>query len=63
VSMAAKARRILRAALAPEAEPPARHLYDGVRARFARLGGVALPLPPRDRVPPRFAQRGFRTRI
>ncbi len=57
LSMAAEARRVLRAALAPEAEPPARHLYHRVRARFAPLGDVALGLPPRDlvREPPRFS--------
>jgi plasmid stability protein len=55
--MAAEARRVLRAALAPEAEPPARHLCDRVRARVAPLGDVALELPPRDlvREPPRFS--------
>jgi plasmid stability protein len=55
-SMEAEARRILQAALAPQETPPARHLYDRVRARFAPLGGVDLEPPPRDpvREPPRF---------
>jgi plasmid stability protein len=55
-SMEAEARRILQAALSPEGNAPARHLYDRVRARFAPLGGVDLELPPREpaREPPRF---------
>ena len=55
-SMEAEARRILQAALAPQERPPARHLYDRVRARFAPLGGVSLELPPREpaREPPGF---------
>lgn len=55
-SMEAEARRILHAALTPQEAPPARHLYDRVRARFASLGGVDLELPRREpaREPPRF---------
>jgi plasmid stability protein len=55
-SMEAEARRILQTVLAPQDAPPARHLYDRVRARFAPLGGVELELPPREplREPPRF---------
>jgi plasmid stability protein len=55
-SMEAEARQILQSALAPEEKPPARHLYDRVRARFAPLGGVDLELPPREpaREPPHF---------
>ena len=54
-SMEAEARRILQTALATE--PPARNLYDRIRARFEPLGGADdLELPPRtkDREPPRF---------
>lgn len=55
-SMEAEVRRILQAALAAQEAPPARHLYDRVRARFAPLGGVDLELPTREpaREPPRF---------
>ena len=55
-SMEAEARRILETALAPQDGPPARHLYDRVRSRFAPLGGVDLELPPREpvREPPEF---------
>ena len=55
-SMEAEARRILQTALAPQEAPPARHLYDRVRARFAPLGGVDLEPPSREpvREPPRF---------
>ncbi len=55
-SMEAEARRILQTALAPQDAPPLRHLYDRVRARFARLGGIDLELPPREpvREPPHF---------
>ena len=55
-SMEAEARRILQTALTPSVGPPARHLYDRVRARFASSGGIDLELPPREpaREPPRF---------
>lgn len=55
-SMEAEARHILQTALPPEAKPPARHLYDRIRARLAPLGGVDLELPAREpaREPPRF---------
>ena len=55
-SMEAEARRILQTTLTPQGVPPARHLYDRVRARFAPLGGVELDLPLREsaREPPRF---------
>lgn len=55
-SMEAEARLILLTALTPKEGPPARHLYDRVRARFAPLGGVDLELPRREpvREPPRF---------
>ena len=47
-SMEAEARHILRAALVPREEPPVRHLYERVRARFTPLGGVDLELPARE---------------
>lgn len=55
-SMEAEARRILQTALTPQRGPPARHLYDRIRARFAPLGGVDLEPPPHEpaRKPPRF---------
>ena len=55
-SMEAEARRILQSALSTAAAAPARNLYQRVHARFTRLGGVELRLPPRDeaRGPPRF---------
>ena len=55
-SMEAEARRILQTVLAPQDAPPARDLYDWVRARFAPLGGVEFELAPREpvREPPRF---------
>jgi antitoxin FitA len=55
-SMEAEARRILQTALTGPALPPALNLYDRVRARFARLGGVDLELPDREaaREPPGF---------
>jgi plasmid stability protein len=43
-SMEAEARRILQTALMGAARPPARNLYERVRARFAPLGGVDLEL-------------------
>jgi hypothetical protein len=48
--------RALKERLRVREAPPARHLYDRVRARFAPLGGVDLEPPPRDpvREPPRF---------
>jgi plasmid stability protein len=54
--MEAEARHILQTVLAPQEAPLLRHLYDGVRVRFASLGGVDLELPPREpiREPPRF---------
>jgi antitoxin FitA len=55
-SMEAEARRILQTALTGPALPPERNLYDRVRVRFARLGGVDLELPDREptRQPPGF---------
>jgi antitoxin FitA len=55
-SMEAEARHILRTALSADGDAPARNLYHRIHARFARLGGVELELPPRDgsREPPRF---------
>lgn len=56
-SMEEEARHILRAALA-EAEPAAAtDLATTIRARFAGLGGVRLPIPEREGVrnPPDFA--------
>ena len=55
-SMEAEARCILETVLAPQDKPPARHLYDRIRARFAPFGGVDLELPPREpiREPPHF---------
>jgi plasmid stability protein len=55
-SMEAEARRILQTALAEPTLPPGRNLYERVRVRFARLGGVDLELPDRDptREPPEF---------
>jgi plasmid stability protein len=53
-SMEEEARSILRDALA-EAEPPPNNLAEIIRARFRRLGGVDLQLPPREpmREPPK----------
>ncbi len=55
-SMEAEARDILQQALKPPEHPPARNLYDRIRARIAPLGGVDLEIPPREamREPPRF---------
>jgi antitoxin FitA len=55
-SMEAEARRILQIALSAAGGAPARNLYGRIHARFVRLGGVDLELPPRDaaREPPRF---------
>jgi len=54
-SMEDEARDILRSALSRE---PARHgnLATAIRARFAPLGGVELPVVPREpmRAPPNF---------
>ena len=54
-SMEAEARRILQSVLSASGGP-SRSLCDRIHARFARLGGVDLELPPRDeaREPPRF---------
>jgi plasmid stability protein len=55
-SMEAEARRNLQGALSASGAPPARNLYERIHARFARLGGIELELPPRDEMPepPRF---------
>ena len=56
-SMEAEARAILQRALEPSGRPPARHLYDRIRARFAPLGGaddIELPRRLPDRDPPVF---------
>ena len=55
-SMEAEVRRILRATLAEATPRPERNLYERIHARFAKLGGVDLKLPPRQpaREPPRF---------
>jgi plasmid stability protein len=55
-SMEAEARRILQTALLPADDPPPRHLYDRVRARFAGLGGFDFEPPVREpaRAPPSF---------
>ena len=55
-SMEAEVRRILQTALIGGPRRPERNLYDRIHARFARLGGVDLALPPRGsaREPPRF---------
>jgi hypothetical protein len=45
--MEAETRRILQTALTGVDGAPARNLYDRIHARFARLGGVDLELPPR----------------
>ena len=54
-SMEDEARDILRTALNEESTPPA-NLAAVIRARFAPLGGVALPEAPREpmRRPPDF---------
>lgn len=54
-SMEQEVRDILRAAL-DEESPSGKDFIDGIRARFAELGGVELELPPREpaREPPNF---------
>ena len=58
-SMEEEARQILRAAL-QESPPPATDLAARVRARFAGLGDVELPIPQREpiRPPPGFGEDG-----
>lgn len=46
-SMEDEARHILRQTLAQEASPP-QDLAESVRRRFAALGGVELPIVPRE---------------
>jgi plasmid stability protein len=55
-SMEAEVRNILERAVSARDVLPARNLYERIHARFARLGGVDLELPPREeaREPPRF---------
>ena len=54
-SMEQEVRDILRAALDEESQS-GKDFIDGIRARFAELGGVELELPPRElvREPPQF---------
>ena len=54
-SVAVEAQRVLESALGTRAAPEG-NLYDRIHARFARIGGVDLDLPPREklRAPPRF---------
>ena len=54
-SMEQEAREILRVALNTAAPRPT-NLYDAIRERFAKHGGVELELPPREamREPPTF---------
>ena len=47
-SMEAEARCILKTALIGGPRSPEGNLYDRIHARFARLGGVDLALPPRE---------------
>ncbi|MGH9321782.1 MAG: FitA-like ribbon-helix-helix domain-containing protein [Vicinamibacteria bacterium] len=56
-SMEEEARSILRDVLA-EVEAPQNNLAEIIRARFRRLGGVELQLPPREpmREPPKVAR-------
>jgi antitoxin FitA len=56
LSMEEEARDILRNALAQEAVPP-ENLADAIRKLIEPLGGVELPLPPREpiRDPPDFS--------
>ncbi|HET6948198.1 MAG TPA: plasmid stabilization protein [bacterium] len=53
-SMEEEARTLLRAALS-EASTPRGNLAEAIQARFRRLGGVDLRLPPRElgREPPK----------
>ncbi|HEY2816728.1 MAG TPA: plasmid stabilization protein [Casimicrobiaceae bacterium] len=53
-SMEDEVRHILRATLANESAAPA-NLPEAIHRRFAPLGGIDLPLPPRDpmREPPK----------
>ena len=55
-SLEAEVRNILQKAVSARDVLPARNLYERIHARFARLGGVDLELPPREeaREPPRF---------
>lgn len=57
-SMEEEARQILSAAVAAQPSPAQPdNIYDVIRRRFAHLGGVDLPIPPRSkrmREPPRF---------
>jgi plasmid stability protein len=55
-SMEAEAGSILQSPLSTSHEPPAGNLYERIHARFARLGGIDLELPPRDEAayPPQF---------
>ena len=46
-SMEDEARDILRSALSTELPPP-RNLAQAIHRRFAKLGGVDLPLAPRE---------------
>ena len=54
-SLEAEVRAILQAALNRQPAAP-ENLATAIRARFARLGGIELDLPPRShtRAPPRF---------
>ncbi len=49
-SMEEEARQILKAAL-DQPEPGERDLGSRIRARFAKLGDVQLPIAPREAVP------------
>ncbi|SRR6266446_6365245 len=55
-SMEAEVRNILQRAVSASGALPTGSFYERIHARFARLGGVDLELPPRDeaREPPRF---------
>jgi plasmid stability protein len=55
-SMEEEARQILNAVLSSEAHGT--NLAASIRARFAALGGVELPIPPREplRRPPKLAK-------
>ena len=54
-SMEEEAREILKEGLRRE-RAPKQNLASAIRRHFAPLGGIELPLPPRERVrqPPRF---------